>query len=99
VDAPHCLGLIATAPQLLLNLLHEPLLAVALDLGEALPVHPRGSLVGLHALPGFLHDVESTDLVVEKREPPFRLPLGRPVERSLQFADLVHPLGSGFRPG
>ena len=42
-------------------------------------IHTRGTLVGLHPSPGLLQDVLPTDLIVEKREPPFRLLLGHSI--------------------
>jgi hypothetical protein len=42
-------------------------------------IHTCCSLIGLHSLPSFLQDVLPTDLIVEKREPRFRLLLGRSV--------------------
>ena len=42
-------------------------------------VHSRCPFVGLYPLPGLSQDVLPTNLIVEKREPPFRLLLGHSV--------------------
>src|SRR4051812_19704932 len=49
--------------------------------------------IGAHQLPPALQNVPAIDLVIERVEPASGIGLGRPVERSLQFSDLVLPGG------
>ena len=79
VNAAHQRCSVLPAPQFLFNLFQEPIFAVVADGVDIHLVHSRRPFVGLYPLPGFLQDVLPTDLIVEKREPPFRLLLGHSV--------------------
>ena len=70
---------ILSAPQFLFKFVQEPIFAVVADGVDIHLVHSRRPFVGLYPLPGFLQNVLPTDLIVEKREPPFRLLLGHSV--------------------
>jgi len=62
---------------------------VALDVSKGDAVDAGGAAVAAHLLPRPLQDVPAVDLVVERVEPSSGIGLGRPVERALQFLDLV----------
>jgi hypothetical protein len=70
---------VAAVAKFLFNLAQEPPFAIFPYLVDTNLIHTRCTLIGLHPLPGLLQDVLSTDLIVEKREPPFRLLLGHSV--------------------
>jgi hypothetical protein len=70
---------VAAAAKFLFNLAQEPRFAIFPYLVNIHLIHTRCTLVGLHPSPGLLQDVLPTDLIVEKREPPFRLLLGHSV--------------------
>ena len=65
-----------------------------LDLFDGCPVDTGRAAVAAHRLPRALQDVPAIDLVMERVEPPSGVGLGRPVERSLQFLNLVYFSGS-----
>jgi len=67
---------IPSAPQFLLKFLQEPFFAVVSDRIDIHLIHARCPFVGLYPSPGLLQNVLPAYLVVEKREPPFRLLLG-----------------------
>ena len=79
VDAAYHRSPILTAPQFLFKFVQEPIFTVVADRIDVHLIHSRRPFVGLHPLPGLLQDVLPTDLIVEKREPPFRLLLGHSV--------------------
>src|SRR5580704_19494467 len=70
---------IAAVTKFLFDLAQKPRFAILPYLVDIHVVHTRRTLVGLHPSPGLLQDVLPTDLIVEKREPPFRLLLGHSV--------------------
>src|SRR5215469_2262003 len=70
---------VAAVTKLLFDLAQEPRFAIFPNLVNIHVIHARCTLIGLHPLPGLLQDVLPTDLIVEKREPPFRLLLGHSV--------------------
>src|SRR5688572_23370702 len=70
---------ITPAPQFLFEFVQKPIFAVLSDGINIHLVHSRCPFVGLYPSPGLFQDVPSTDLVVEKCEPPFRLLLGHSV--------------------
>jgi len=70
---------IAAVTKFLFDLAQKPRFAILLYLVDIHVVHTGCTLIGLHPSPGLLQDVLPTDLIVEKREPPFRLLLGHSV--------------------
>jgi hypothetical protein len=79
MDAAHQRCPIPLAPQFLFKFVQKPFFAVVSNLVDLHLIHSRCPFVGLHPLPGFLQDVSSTNLIVEKCEPPVRLLLGHSV--------------------
>src|SRR3954471_12566293 len=79
VNPAHQCSSIPATSQFLLNFVQESFFAIFANGIDVHLIHSRSSFIGLHPLPGFLQDVSSTDLIVEKREPPFRLLLGHSV--------------------
>ena len=73
---------------------------MALDISKGDAVDAGGAAIAAHLLPRPLQDVPAVDLVVERVEPSSGIGLGRPVERALQFLDLVigGPSHSGHSP-
>jgi hypothetical protein len=65
--------------QFLSEFVQKPCFAVMSNRLDVYLIHSRRPFIGLHPLPGFLQNVLSTDLIVEKREPPSRLLLGHSV--------------------
>jgi hypothetical protein len=65
VNSPHSVGTIRSGEQLLLDLPQESLLAVLPYLVDADAIHTRRPAVGLHSSPGFLQDIETTNLIVQ----------------------------------
>jgi hypothetical protein len=65
VNSPHSIGTIRPSKQFLLDLPQESLLAVLPHLVDADAIYSRRPAVGLHSSPGFLQDIESTNLVVQ----------------------------------
>jgi hypothetical protein len=70
---------ILPASQFLFEFVQKPCFAVIPNRVDVYLIHARRPFIGLHPLPGFLQNVLSTDLIVEKREPPSRLLLGHSV--------------------
>src|ERR1700680_1367200 len=79
VNPAHQCRPVPPAPQFLFEFVQKPIFAVFADSINIHLVHSRRPFVGLYPLPGLLQDVLPTDLIVEKREPPFRLLLGHSV--------------------
>ena len=79
MNAAHQRAPIPPAPQFLFNFAEKPTFAVVADSINIHLIHSRRPFVGLHPLPGLAQDVLPTNLIVEKREPPFRLLLGHSV--------------------
>jgi hypothetical protein len=73
MNPPHQRTPVAPASQLLFNLTQKSLFAVILDRIDIDLIHARRPFVGLYPLPFLAQDVLPTSLIVEKREPPFRL--------------------------
>ncbi len=71
------------------QLVEQPVNPVLLDIGDGGPVDAGRAAVAAHRLPRALQHVPAVDLVIERVEPSPRIGLGRPVERSLQFSNLV----------
>jgi hypothetical protein len=65
VNSPHSIGAIRLGEQFLLDLPQELFLAVLPYLVDADAIHSRRPAIGLHSSPGFLQDIESTNLVVQ----------------------------------
>jgi hypothetical protein len=87
---PACRQRPPTTPlQALGELVEQPVNAEQLDLLDGQPVDAGRAAVAAHQLPRPLQDVSAVDLVVERMKPSPRVGLGRPVQRSLQFSDLV----------
>ena len=80
---------VAAVPQIRGQLIEQTGNPVALDVGDGLFIDAGRAFVGAHQLPRALQHVPPIDLVVERVEPSSGLGLGRPVERSLQFSDLI----------
>jgi hypothetical protein len=63
------------------------------NIGDGLSVDTGRATVDADQPPRALQHVPTEDLVIERVEPSIRVSLGRPVECSLQFSDLVLPGG------
>ena len=71
------------------QLVEQTVNAVLLDSGEGDTVDAGRATIGAHLPPRPLQDVPAEELVVERVEASPGIGLGRPVQRSLQFSDLV----------
>ena len=65
VNPPHLVGAIRFGQQFLVNLTQKLLCAILSHLVDADAIHAGSPAVGLHSSPGFLQDVQPTDLVVQ----------------------------------
>jgi len=63
--------------QHVLDLFHEAIFSVLLDVCDRLSIDSRCTLVPFHSLPRFPENVTSPDPVIQRVKTPSRLPLGR----------------------
>jgi hypothetical protein len=75
------------------QLVEQPVHAVPLDIRQCHLVDACCAAVAAHLTPRPLQDVPAVDLVIERVEATSGFGLGRPVQRSLQFSDLVKRRG------
>src|SRR5204862_2995 len=71
------------------QLVKDPGDAGLLDCGNVLSVAACRAAVGARQLPRALQNIPAVGLVVERVEPSPGIGLGRPVNRSFQFSDLL----------
>jgi len=70
---------------------------VPLDIIDGLLVDTGRAAIAAHQLPRALQNVPAMDLVMKRVKPSPGIGLGRPVERALQFYDLVYFNGPSHR--
>ena len=77
-------------PQVLGQLIQEPVDTVFLDFGQGGPVNAGRAVVATHRDPRPPQDISAIDLVPQRMKPSPRIGLGRPVKRVLQGSNRIH---------
>jgi len=80
---------IAAVSQVGGQFVEHPVNPVQLDVGDGDLIDAGGAAVAAHLPPCPLQDVAADDLVMKRMKPSPGISLGRPVERSLQFSDVI----------
>ena len=77
------------SPQVLGQLIQEPIDTVFLDFGQGGPVNAGRAVVAAHRDPRPPQDISAIDLVPQRMKPSPRIGLGRPVKRVLQGTNRI----------